>query len=229
MSWNLQALALEIERAELQKALMVGGLQSLKTQLHAHFLFNTLQGISTLIESDPGRAKAMILKLSGLMRAALRYDDSGLIALGEELKSIQDYVDLESMRFGDRLQVVWNVQPETRRMLVPQLILQPLVENAIVHGIAACREPGWIQITSVRIDHFLKLIIRNSTSATGTSGLGIGLNNTRARVKHLYAGEGDFLFAIEPPNVATATLRFPGFPTNGGEERLGAIEPTRSA
>jgi len=229
MVWDLRALAQEIESAELKQALMVSGPQSLKSQLHAHFLFNALQGISTLTDSDPCRAKAMILKLSGLLRAALRYDDSDLIALGEELKSIDDYLDLESMRFGDRLQVRWKVQPETRRMLVPQLILQPLVENAIVHGIAACHQPGWIQITSTRIDDILKLIIRNSTSANRPSGLGIGLENTRARVKRLYAGEGDFCFEIDPANVATATLRFPGFPANDGEEPLGGRQRSRRA
>jgi two-component system, LytTR family, sensor kinase len=229
MPWDLRALAQEIERAELLQALMVSELHSLKTQLHAHFLFNALQGISTLTESDPCRAKAMILKLSGLLRAALRSDDSNLIALGEELKSIEDYLDLEEMRLGERLQVRWNVQPETRRMLVPQLILQPLVENAIVHGIACCREGGWIQITATRIEPNLKLIIRNSTSAKGPSGLGIGLENTRARLKRLYADEGDFSLAIDPAKVATATLRFPGFPAHGGEKRLGRRQRTRSA
>jgi LytS/YehU family sensor histidine kinase len=227
MAWDLGAQAQEIE-SELQQALMVSELQSLKTQLHAHFLFNALQGISTLTDSDPGRAKAMILKLSELLRAALRYGDSDLVALSEELRSVEEYLDLEGMRLGDRLQVRWNVQPETRRMLVPQLILQPLVENAIVHGIACCRGGGWIQITATRIEHILMLTIRNSTSAQSPSGLGIGLENTRARVKHLYADEGDFCFAIDRVNVATAMLRFPGFPRPEGEERLGGMQRPRS-
>ena len=151
-----EALDRAAQRAKGERAAkMASDLQSLRTQLHAHFLFNALQGISTLTDSDPGRAKAMILKLSELLRAALRYGDSDLVALGEELKSIEHYLDLEGMRLGDRLQVRWNVQPETRRMLVPQLILQPLVENAIVHGIACCRGGGWIQITATRIEHIL--------------------------------------------------------------------------
>lgn len=229
MAWDLRAQAQEIESVELQQALMVSELQSLRTQLHAHFLFNALQGISTLTDSDPCRAKAMILKLSGLLRAALLYSASELIALGEEFKYVEGYLDLERMRLGDRLQVRWDVQPETRRMLVPQLILQPLVENAIIHGIACRREGGWIQITATRLEHILKLMIRNNTSAMSAPGSGIGLENTRARVKHLYADEGDFSFEIDAVKVATATLRFPGFPAHAGEERLGKTRRPRSA
>src|SRR5215470_17028927 len=132
--------AQELERAELRQALAASELQALKSQIHPHFLFNTLQGISTLIDQEKARAKAMILKLSTLLRKALAHSSTDLIPLEEEVSFLKDYLDLEKMRLERRLDVRWNISPETRRLLVPQMVLQPLVENAIVHGIACCRD-----------------------------------------------------------------------------------------
>jgi two-component system, LytTR family, sensor kinase len=212
-----RAQSQELERAELQQALAASELQSLKSQLHPHFLFNTLQGISILVDSDPRRAKAMILKLSGLLRKALAYGSSDLISLAEELKFVEDYLDLERMRLEERLSVRCDVHPETLQMLVPQLVLQPLVENAIVHGIACCRGGGWIQISSRRIANMLELSIRNSVGGRGSSGMGLGLQNTQARLKHLYGDEGTFSFKIDQDNVALAMLSFPAFTVHGRE------------
>ena len=146
----------ELERAELQEALAASELQALKSQLHPHFMFNTLQGISTLIDADPARAKAMILRLSSLLRAALQYGNADLISLDEELKFLEHYLGLEKMRLEDRLDLRWKIDENTRQMLVPQLILQPLVENAVVHGVACCRAGGWIEIVSRSTDGTLE-------------------------------------------------------------------------
>jgi two-component system, LytTR family, sensor kinase len=213
----------ELERAELQQALAASELQSLKSQLHPHFLFNTLHGISALVNSDPGRAKSMILKLSGLLRTALGYGNTDLITLDEELKFIEGYLDLERMRLEDRLQVRCDVHPETQRMLVPQLILQPLVENAIVHGVACSRDGGWIRISSSRTGDLLEITITNSVGGRSSKGMGLGLQNTRGRLKHLYADEGKFLFHIDPGKVAIATLSFPGFPLHEAEATLPGV------
>lgn len=97
------------------------------------------------------------------------------------------------------------------RILVPQLILQPLVENAILHGIACCREGGWIQIASRKLGERLEVEVRNSVGGNSRQGLGLGHRNTAARIKHLYANEGTFVFKIGPDDVAVATLSFPGF------------------
>src|ERR1700733_9684894 len=126
----------EAERYEYQQALATSELQALKMQLHPHFLFNTLHGIATRVEEDDKKAKAMIVKLSNLLRTALDRDSSDLIPLDSELKFAREYLDLETMRFGNRLQVEWLIAPETYRLLVPQMILQPIIENAIRHGIA---------------------------------------------------------------------------------------------
>ena len=210
----------ELEASEFQRALAVSELQALKMQLHPHFLFNTLHGISTLIESDPARARAMIVKLSSLLRTALQQTDSDLIPLREELKFVDEYLDLEKMRLGPRLTMQLRADPETLSLLVPQLILQPLVENAVRHGIASSREQGWIEITSSRTNGNLELVLRNSVGtgrvAAGSgglfqekSGMGVGLRNTTSRLQHLYSGEASFSFTFTDQNTAVAKLRLP--------------------
>jgi two-component system LytT family sensor kinase len=185
----------EMERYEHQQALVASELQVLKMQLHPHFLFNTLHGISTLIDSDQKTAKAMVIKLSSLLRTALDRGNSDLIPLEKELKFVGDYFDLEKMRLGPRLTVSWSIDPDAQRVLVPQLILQPLAENAIRHGIACSRERGWIQIVSQRSNGRLEIQIRNSIAGKRSKGTGVGLRNTEARLKHLYADEASLVFA----------------------------------
>jgi len=199
----------ELERAEYQQALAASELHALKMQLHPHFLFNTLHGISTLIDSDGETAKAMIVKLSRLLRTTLESSGSDVIPLREELKFVGEYLDLETMRFGPRLRVDWFIDPSTGAMLVPQLILQPLVENAIRHGIASSRENGWVEIASRRRKNAVELQIRNSIGPGKPKGMGLGLHNTAARLKHLYSGEGNLSFVVSEGGTATATLILP--------------------
>jgi LytS/YehU family sensor histidine kinase len=152
-----------------------------------------------------------MLKLSNLLRMSLEYGNSDLISFAEELKFVESYLELEQMRLEERLQITWDVDLETREILVPQLILQPLVENAILHGIACCREGGWIQIVSRKMGDRVELEIRNSVGGKSQEGLGLGHRNTTARIKHLYANEGTFVFRIDRDDVAVATLTFPVF------------------
>jgi two-component system, LytTR family, sensor kinase len=221
----VRAKAQEVERAELRQALAASELQMLKSQLHPHYLFNTLHGISALIDTDRAKAKASVLKLSSLLRASLEYGNSDLITFAEELKFVRSYLELEQMRLEDRLQISWDVDPETRETLVPQLILQPLVENAILHGISCCRRGGWVQIVSRKSGDRVELEIRNSVGGKSQEGLGLGHRNTTSRLKHLYANEGTFVFRIDPDDVAVATLSFPGFlPQKWQHSSLGAMQ-----
>jgi two-component system LytT family sensor kinase len=221
----VRAKAQEVERAELRQALAASELQMLKSQLHPHYLFNTLHGISALIDTDRAKAKASVLKLSSLLRASLEYGNSDLITFAEELKFVRSYLELEQMRLEDRLQISWDVDPETRETLVPQLILQPLVENAILHGISCCRQGGWIQIVSRKSGDRVELEIRNSVGGKSQEGLGLGHRNTTSRLKHLYANEGTFVFRIDPDDVAVATLSFPGFlPQKWEHSSLGVMQ-----
>jgi two-component system LytT family sensor kinase len=198
-----------LEASEFQRALAVSELQALKMQLHPHFLFNTLHGISSLIDSDPARARAMIVKLSSLLRAALQQTDSDLIPLREELKFVEEYLDLEKMRLGARLTTNLRIHPDTLPLLLPQLVLQPLVENAIRHGIGSSREHGWIEITSTRKDEVFEIQVRNSVGNKRPSGTGVGLRNTEARLQYLYSKEASFSFGFENDGNAVATLVLP--------------------
>ena len=121
------------------------------------------------------------------------------------------------MRFGSRLRVDWSIDPSTGAMLVPQLILQPLVENAIRHGIASSRENGWVEVASRRRKNALELQIRNSVGPGKPKAMGLGLHNTEARLKHLYSGEGTFSFAVSEAGTATATLVLPRLVRSGTE------------
>jgi two-component system, LytTR family, sensor kinase len=204
----------ELESAKLQQALAESELQSLKSQLQPHFLFNTLHGISTLIEVDKARAKLMVLKLSKLLRTVLQDSTADLIPLEEELKFAEAYLDIEKMRLGERLEIIWKIERGVQYLLVPPLILQPLVENAIEHGIACSREGGWLEIRLRRLGDRIELSVRNSVRGKGAPGSGVGLQNTQARLKYLYSEEASLSFAIGEDEVATAKLLLPALGTN---------------
>jgi two-component system LytT family sensor kinase len=220
--------AQELERAELRQALAASELQALKSQIHPHFLFNTLQGISTLMDKEKSRAKAMLLKLSTLLRTALAHGSTDLITFDDELTFIKDYLDLEKMRLEQRLDVRWSIAPETRQMLVPQMVLQPLVENAILHGVACCREGGWIELSSNLNQHALEVQVRNSVGAKSRGGLGLGITNTKARLKFLYTEEATFSFTLAERGIATATLVLPSIgarPCSSPQEVVSLSQP----
>jgi hypothetical protein len=199
------------ERFELLQAVAASELQVLKSQIHPHFLFNTLHGISTLIDHDRNKAKTTIVMLSNLLRTALKSGQTDLIRLQEELHFVEDYLAIERVRLGERLDVRWDIDPGTRGLLVPQLILQPLVENAILHGIACCREGGWIQLSSRKHGSSLEVQISNSMCGQGRPGMGVGLRNIRGRLKYLYNDEAQFEFTTHDNHFATATLTLPAF------------------
>jgi two-component system, LytTR family, sensor kinase len=208
------------QELQLQQALATSELQALKSQLHPHFLFNTLQGISALIDTEKEPAKAMVLKVSNLLRTALQCGSSDVISLDEELKFVDDYLGIEKMRLEDRLEVRWRIDSATRQLLVPQLIMQPLVENAIFHGVACCRGGGWIEISSRRAGGMLEIAIRNSVGGKRQAGMGLGLHNVRARLKHLYEDEATLGFDQGSDGVAIATLALPAI----GQQKEAAKE-----
>jgi hypothetical protein len=199
----------EIERLQLRQCLAQSELQTLRAQLHPHFLFNTLQGVSTLIDTDRGTAQNMLLTLAGLLRKVLKYGSTDLIAFSEELAFVESYLQLEQMRLGRRLAVRWQITPEVRTALIPQLLLQPLIENAVVHGIANSRDGGWIEIAAHLRQGRLVVAIRNSIGGASQSGLGVGIKNTRARLKYLYGEDAAFEFEILEARVALARVIVP--------------------
>lgn len=207
----------EIERLELLQSLAQSELQALRAQLHPHFLFNTLQGVSTLIDTDRKAAQNMLRALAGLLRTVLMHGSADLVSFREELEFAKAYLELERMRLGKRLEVRWDIAPETGGSLIPQLLLQPLIENAIVHGVANSRTGGWIELQARVQSGRLHVRITNSVAGMTPRGSGVGLSNTRARLKHLYEEDGRFEFQrSEGPGIATAVVDLPALFTVAG-------------
>ena len=199
----------EIEQSDLKRAVAESELQMLKAQLHPHFLFNTLQGISSLTEDNPALAKQMIVALGDLLRAALKHSSLDLVPLETEMEFVSAYLDIEKMRLGDRLTIRIALSPEAKACLVPQLLLQPLVENAIVHGIANSRQGGWIEISSELNEQHLRIRVGNSTSGRAIRNEGVGLRNTRARLLHLYAQDARLTFGLTDTGSAEVVVVIP--------------------
>src|ERR1700760_3790475 len=206
----------ELEQMALKEALTQSELQTLQMQIQPHFLFNTLNGISSLLHSDAERAEQMILRLSSLLRRTLKQDGSDLVTLADELRLAEDYLDIESMRLGSRMSVRWDIQPETRSLLVPQFMFHLLIENGVKHGIANCRGQGWIEIISIQNQQALKLEVKNSVNGEIRQGMGVGHQNIRTRLTLLYGSEARLLFHRRD-NVAVAALVLPILPSTKAE------------
>jgi signal transduction histidine kinase len=176
---------------ELQASLAQARLQALRMQMNPHFLFNTLNSIASLVQEDGKKAEEMIESLSELLRLTLRASDRQEVTVREELQFLERYLHIEKTRFGNRLQIERDIAPETMEVMVPILIFQPLVENAIKHGIERQIAPGLIRL-EIRHEHenLLFKVSDNGRSqpAPAQGGLkeGIGLGNTRSRLKELY-------------------------------------------
>jgi two-component system, LytTR family, sensor kinase len=183
----------KLKEAHLETRLMEAQLKTLQAQLHPHFLFNTLHAISTLIHRDPESADRMISRLSDLLRITFDRSGDAKITLKEEIEFLQKYLEIEQTRFPDRLVVRVEIDPDVLDAEVPQMILQPLVENAIKHGIAPHTDRGHLQIVAGRTDDTLWMEVRDNGGGLHGATLkklrtGVGLSNTRARLECLYAG-----------------------------------------
>jgi two-component sensor histidine kinase len=193
----------ELAAEQLARGLTEARLQALKMQLQPHFLFNTLNAISALIPADAKPARRMVARLGDLLRTTLEHEATQEVTLREELAFLEPYLEIEQARLEDRLTVVMNIAPETLDARVPHLILQPLVENAVRHGIASRIEPGTVEISASRGPDggFLQLEIRDDgrgadpnevrDHALGTRR-GVGLTNIRSRLEQLYGGQHRF-------------------------------------
>ena len=212
----------ELEQMALKEALAQSELHTLQMQIQPHFLFNTLNGISSLVHSDAGRAEQMILRLSSLLRRTLKQDGSDLVTLTDELRLAEDYLDIEGMRLGSRMSVSWDIEAETRDLLVPQFMFQLLIENGVKHGIANCRGQGWIEITSKQSQQGLKLEVKNSVNGEIRQGMGVGHQNIRTRLSLLYGSDARLLFHHRD-KVAVATLVLPIFPSTKSEEETKTV------
>jgi signal transduction histidine kinase len=205
-----ESQARALRASQLETRLIEARLQSLQRQLQPHFLFNTLNTISALMHRDVEAADATIARLSDLLRMSLETVGIQEVDLKQELDFLSKYLEIEQTRFRDRLTVVFDLQPDTFDVLVPNLILQPMVENAIKHGIGPRAAPGRITIRSRRNGGFLELEVQDNGVGLSAARLsdfnrGVGLTNTRSRLEHLYGKLHRFEFR-QPPDGGLLVL-----------------------
>jgi two-component system, LytTR family, sensor histidine kinase AlgZ len=192
------------ERRELELRLMAqdAELRMLRTQIDPHFLFNSLNSISALTSQNPKGAREMTLQLAGFFRQSLSMEAHKKVALQQEMALVRHFLTIEKVRFGDRLALEEDMQEDAGACLVPPMIIQPLVENAIKHGIAQLPEGGWIRVSARRAGSLLHIGVENAVDedapgATGNEGNGIGLANVRQRLACAYGHEAGVHWARE--------------------------------
>lgn len=207
---KFQAQALAASR--LEKSLSQARLDALQMQLQPHFLFNTLHAISTLMQRDVRAANRLIVRLSDLLRLTLEHAGEQVVSLQKELELLEQYLEIQRTRFQDRLTVRMDIDPETLDARVPCLILQPLVENAVRHGIAPLSRPGRIEIRAHRQNGTLRLEVCDDGVGlkTGEGPLqGIGLGNTRARLAQLYGSSQALTMNNAPSGGLVVSVELP--------------------
>ncbi|MGH9900914.1 MAG: sensor histidine kinase [Pyrinomonadaceae bacterium] len=219
----------ESRAAQLEAQLAQAQLQALKMQLHPHFLFNTLNAVSALVRENANRAAVqMIAGLSDLLRHSLEGAGRQEVTLREELEFLERYLDIQQMRFSDRLEVRMEIAPETLDARVPNLILQPLVENAIHHGVAPRAAAGTVGVSAARENGRLRINVYDDGPGLAEGwrmeqGGGIGLANTRARLRQLYGTDHRFDVSNREGGGVEAALAIPwrvgGAETNHDGER----------
>jgi two-component system LytT family sensor kinase len=206
--------ASELAQSSLKTQLAQAQLRALKMQLHPHFLFNTLHSISSLVLEDPPKANSMIARLGDFLRLTVDNSEQQLVTLKEETEFLRCYLDIEQVRFGDRLTVAFELEPQALSAQVPHLILQPVVENAIQHAIAPRSTRGHINIEAKRLNSLLRIAIRdNGPGISSNANLpwkqGVGLTNVRTRLQQIYGP--DFRFELMNANEGglTAVMEIP--------------------
>lgn len=211
--WN--SARIEHKLHEQEQLLLASRIEALASQINPHFLFNTLASISSLIRSNPETARMLIVRLSGLLRRLLRSQDH-FVTLGEELDSIDEYLDIECVRFGPQLRVDKDIAPDTLDILVPSMILQPLVENSIKHGLSPKVGGGRITLRSRRAAHGTTIeviddglgVAPDSPAPSGAPA-GIGLRNVRERLTVIYGSGAQLTLDSTPGRGTCARVEIP--------------------
>ncbi|HSY36435.1 MAG TPA: histidine kinase [Acidobacteriaceae bacterium] len=234
--WN--AVRIEHKLEEQSRLLLEARLDALQRQINPHFLFNTLNSIASLIRSKPDLAREMIVKLSHILRVLLR-DRDAFVPLSEELDFTDDYLDIECVRFGEKLRVVKEISPDTLDIIVPSMLLQPLIENSIKHGLEPRISGGTVTLRS-RVDNG-RLLLEIEDDGVGIEpggpttapdsglvreGSGIGMRNVRERIQVLYGGEANVEIISRPGRGTRVSLRMPLATREEGDELLTMLAET---
>ena len=206
----------ELRASQLENRLTHAQLQALKMQLHPHFLFNTLHSISALLHRDPDTADRMIARLGDFLRLTLDNSGAQEVSLEKELEFLKCYLDIERVRFQDRLTTSLDVEPRALDSAVPNLILQPIVENALRHGLSQRSAPGHLEISAKRENGSLRIQVKDNgpglsaiTEPKTNTREGLGLSNTRARLEQLYGAAHRFSIENAPGGGLVVTLEIP--------------------
>lgn len=204
-----------LNEARLEASLARAHLDSLRAKIQPHFVFNTLQSINTLVlDHQVERASDMIEELSVLLRRAFEGDERQIVTVREEVDSVRGYLAIQAIRFGDRLRVAWAVARDAERALVPSLVLQPLIENAIKHGVAVESEMGTVTVGARRLDDRVILSVRNDGPSLAPGWrldgqAGFGVKATRRRLELLYGSAGSFELRDWPGGGVEARISIP--------------------
>ena len=211
-SWYARYRDREVRAAQLESRLAQARLEGLRMQLQPHFLFNTLHAISALMHRDVEAADRMLARLSDLLRLTLDGAHTPEVPLRQELDFLDAYLEIQQTRFQDRLTIVRDVDPAALDALVPNLLLQPLVENAIRHGIAVRAAGGRVEISARRENGAVRLSVRDDGPGLPPGGAGpggVGLANTRARLEQLYGDAQSLALANDPSGGLRVTVLAP--------------------
>jgi len=215
--WNNTRNEAKLEQQE--RLLIEARLDALTSQINPHFLFNTLNSVSSLIRTNPNQARAMVLQLSNILRRLLRKHDN-FSPLREELSFIEDYLSIEVMRFGDKLHFQREIDPGTLDMLVPSMLLQPLVENCIKHGLSSKVEGGTIRLRTRRAESRLHLMVEDDGVGIAEAKLatllehGIGVSNVNERLKVLFGNDYRMYIDSHPGRGTRIEIEVPELQTN---------------
>jgi signal transduction histidine kinase len=205
----------QMQAAQLRAQLTEARLQALRMQINPHFLFNTLNTVSGLVERDPPGARTMLARLSGLLRHTLSNESQQLVPLHQEMAMLRDYLDIMRVRFEDRLRVEMEVDDAVRDARVPDLILQPLVENAIKHGVRPRETPGRVRIEAARIGDSVRIRVEDDGPGLQGDGApngiteGVGLRNVRERLQRIYGDAHRMTLSPAEGGGLRVELRFP--------------------
>jgi histidine kinase len=199
----------QLIRSEIGRALHLAELRLLKSQLNPHFLFNALNTVRSLIADNPARAQNAVTHLANTLRYTLSPRQDELVTLSQEMDIVADYLELESMRFEDRLRIEKQIPADAAGVRIPVMLLQTLVENAIKHGIAELPQGGLLRISAAVHGNLFNLEVENSRPAAGTRAAheSVGLRNARDRLRLLFGERASLDLDLSQPAVATARLR----------------------
>jgi sensor histidine kinase YesM len=227
-----KAARLALEKSQLQAGLKQAQLDVIRARLNPHFLFNSLQNISAMTKQDPQTASRMLSRLGDLLRAVLRRDSEPESTVHDEIELARAYVALEQMRFGDRLEVEFNIAQDAQQAMVPVFLLQPLIENAVIHGLRGVRKTGVIAVSAASENRELVLTVTDNGIGPPDDDLagikmGVGLGSTRDRLATMYPNRHSFTMR-RPPQGGTQVrivipLRFPDYDDGSSHDEQSAV------